>query len=574
MGVENHLQIGMKALQRHETARLKTIVDEVISEQRENLNFKGSATTFRSKLVEFGTIYFGGKKVFLDFLNNNRYTNAALGFVDSYIQENPEQVSEFLEEIEDEMGIKFSEVGFDRQTYANIIEAIKEQGAVGRKGGTGVLIDTVMDNLEKIVAPLLEEEEPEDPMSMDPEQIAEAMVSLFGEQKTTPQGVIRFMYSELEITPEGIRDAYKEDGFFGEKGVVKYMISTTLANGKDHIDKVLDEAKDDGLDLGLSAEIVAASYEKGGVWGKAGLVETAAIAAAKEIPVTSQYLYAFMLTKVLEGRKEKMMKQLEGKIAIPKEQLEKAIEKDISQKAAIFLRISNVPEELDKEQLVDVIGKNGLLGEDGLLGYLRKNTQAIFKTALDSEFIEDDEVKAFEEKLKDLAEMDSAKDILKNIATTGVATNYENFAASVGYKAEELGIKPAELLSDPQYADTMAQLMTVAYGSIKKAYEEKVGQIGLVPPAIDKALKAMDERDTSRENVTKVVKELLARVKEDADEGIFAKAGEALITRFVKTTIVERIRDYATLTQAFAEKYAATNKQEREAYIAQASPAE
>lgn len=530
-----YLRDGLNAIQEYKQENLRKGIDEVISALGGNLHFKGTAKNFKSKVLEFTNIGIGRKKSVLRFLNKNKYTKKALKFADLYAKEHPEEISRIIQEVESEAGIKLTDIGFDRNFYDNLLLSFQKEGVFGKNGGLKLIANTLMDNLEGVT---------------------DSFSNLFGDESVkglTLNEISELVSSELKITPAEIKESYKSNDF---SGVLKYVLDNAVINGSHHLESILTELEEEGIEHGLTPGRVVDIYNKGGFFSSGGIVETAGKIALKSVPGSEKYLYKGILGVALNNKKEKLKEQLKNSHPLASaDEIDKFVSKSIIEGIQKVVMLSELPEELSKENLINIYEKNGLLGDNGLFSYLSQNSSTIFENARMMGFVGEEDIKFF----SDYALKTSKIKSLKGIINT-TRTDYENLATNIAKKAEEIGIKPVELLREPQYIAQRKETIDASYGSVDKLYSQRYGQLSTIVPIVDKALKEIQKGDIDTDELIDEVSSMRP------DNKFLGEAFDAVVSKYLKRTIVQRITDYLTLTKGLVEQQIEFGKNELQAY--------
>jgi len=533
-----YLRDGLNAIQEYKQENLRKGIDEVISALDGNLHFKGTAKNFKSKVLEFANIGKKNKKSVLRFLNKNQYTKKALEFADLYAKENPEEISKIIQEVESEAGIKLTDIGFDRTFYDNLLFSLQKEGMVGKNGGLKLIADTLMDHLEGVTY---------------------SFSNLFGDESVkelTLNEIGEFVSSELKITPAEIKESYKRNDF---NGVLKYVLDNAVINGSHHLESILTELEEEGIEHGLTPGRVVDIYNKGGFLNRGGIVETAGKIALENVSGSEKYLYMGILGVALNNKKEKLKEQFKNShsFGVSSDEIDKFVYKSMIKGIQQVVMLSELPEELSKENLINISEKNGLLGDNGLFSYLSQNSSTIFENARMMELVGEEDIKFFSDYALKTSKIKSLKDVFK-INTT--RANYENLAVNIAKKAEEIGIKPVELLREPQYIAQRKETIDASYGSVDKLYSKTYSQLSTIVPMVDKALKEIQKGDIDTDELIDEVSSMRP------DNKFLGKAFDAVVSKYLKRTIVQRITDYLTLTKGLVEQQIEFGKNELQAY--------
>ncbi len=535
---EKYLEEGINAIKQYETENLRAGLDQTIHALEGDLNFKGTAKTFRSKVLEFTGIGLGGKKATRKFLNKNKYTNRALDFIDRYVKENPEDIKAIINEVEKEAGIELADIGIDKNFYDNLLVTLKKSGIFGKEGGLKLTSDTLIDNIEGAI---------------------DSFSKVFGDEYvkgTSINDIGQFLNSELKVTPEGIKESYKENGY---SGILNYTLDNVVINGAAHLEDLLYQLEVRGIDHGLTPAKIIDIYREGGLLGKNGIADTAAGLALGNIPGSEKYVYFGILKVALKNKSKKLKRQIKSSapFGAASDEIDNYVNNAINEGIKKLMRLSEQPAALSKGSLMEVYEEHGLLGENGLFSYLNQNSESIFEDARLVGMIEEEDIKSFNDFAQRMSKAQTLKEILNNYNNR---TDYETFAINLSKKADALGIKPVDLLRNPEYINDREAVIERSYGSASKLYSKRYGQLSSIVPIMDKVLAEVQKADIDTDELVEEVKALRP------DNKFLGKAFDAVVSRYLKRTIVQRTTDYLKLTKGLIEQQVDFGKKEVQKY--------
>ena len=532
---EQHLTEGIEALRQYETAKLAGAIDQVVATSGK-LHFKGTAKKFKSKVMEGAQIVFGGREATLQFLNKNKYYGKGLKIVNEYLEENPEIVEEMALRIETKTGISLEDNGFTGTLYKKMSKALVAQGLVGENGALTSLADTIVGNLDSIL-----------------DSYAGSLKKSPGFMKRKQKKVMDFI-ARSSITTEGIQNAYKESGFKGEKGVIKYLFDNALASSGPELDGLLAQLKMFGIEHGETSHTIIASYQANGFLGRRGLVEKIAEMGLK-VPGSDKFVYMGLLNLALDSKKKKIKAAM--KAQSPKgsdtTDIDKVVDKQYSD-IITKMASTGAPKEISQEKILEVYNANGLFGDSGLFSYITSNVKEIYADAVAASLVEENDVAKVSKAFSTFSKAKALKDLAKN-------SSYEKYAIAVARKSEELGITSLELLSNEAYVKEKKACILEGYDHLD-VYFAKMTQATDTLPLLDQAIDYLESGKLKTDELFESIKELL-NPRSQINQALVDLA-EPLITR----NTVHKVQDYLRLTRGLVQNYLDAKKDESALYEA------
>jgi len=552
---KQYLKEGITAISNYELSKLATAIDE-FSKTTEKLHFKGTVKNFKSKSLEISKIVLGGTSSMSKFLNKNKYYNQVIQLTQDYIATHPQEVQKFFTDIEQESGIKFSDIGFDNNFYNNFSTALKKQGLVGKPGALNVLSDTVIDNLDSIVDLVTNatKEKPKDyersylglKLGLKPRQWSSVKQS-----KTSAMGKKSLEFvANAGITVEGIQKAYATSGFSREKGVIGYITDSLIITSKPYADLLLMQLEFSGIKHGLTSDSLIDSYKKNGLFNKDGLIEKLAGIGMK-VPNFEIAVYNLLLTTALDDKKKKFNAELCKGLPFGDASIEmrKAVDKRYKTIVANIIA-TGTPDVISNEKLQKVFNTNGLYGKEGLLNYLNNNISNIYANAIAYGVMEESDTNLVKKIFSQLAMLDSFKDLLKPKETP-----QEKYAIAIAKKSEELKISPVQLLSDNKYISDKKLAIIEGYGSIDEYFKMSNAPQGLLP-YINQTLLTIELGVFTSEKTQELIS--IYRPK----GGILRYGFDKILGKVINKNIIEKTEDYLRLTKSFVDYNTAANQKE------------
>jgi len=527
---EQYLEEGLAAVREYDATLLAEKIDTIIVENEESLHFRGTGNTFKSKVIELDHVFLGGKKAIMSFMNKNKYNNSALKFIDSYVSEHPDEIQEIIQKIESDMKMPLSQIGFDRNLYDKLLEAIPKKGLIGNSGASGIVFDEIMEHLPDVV---------------------QVSSNILGSEDVfkgmTFDDVGEFLNTNLGMSVEGVQESYNlSNGLFSKNGVLKYLMDNTIINGVPHLEDTLVQLKNQGVDHDLTSEIIVDKYQENGLLGNQGLVEILGRAALESYPNSELIIYSKILSSAGSEKKKALKEDLKGKLGfmghIKSDDIEKLVEQKFAESVQTVIQYTEFPSAISKKNLLEVYDNHGLFGEEGVISYISNNSESILANAKKTGLLDDDDVKSFTESTKSVGNnLNSLKDIL---SVKVEKTDMEKYFIGLAMKAEELDITPKNLLNDSEYLVDLKDVIVEVYGSVDKKYQPEM--IESIVPYLDKGLSEIKSGKINQEVILNSIDELRL-------EGFFREAVDALAAKYVKKTVVQRVEDYLTLTKALIE---------------------
>lgn len=529
---EAYLKRGTEALKEYNLQIFEKHIDKAISDNSENLHFKGTAKNFKSKLLEFAGISLSETNDTLKFLNRNKYWNKAIDFAVSYAKENPDEVKELVSEIETEMENKLLDMGFNQEFYESLIKKLKKNGIFGKNGGAKLTLDNMFEHSEKV---------------------SESLSNMFGDDYLIGSFSIDRLgklMSEIKMTPSGAREAYKADGM---KGVMKYACDNLVFNGAPMLREQLAELDNGNVKFELTPEKIIDYYKQGGFFGKEGVAEKVGMLAYEKFPGSEEFVYYALLGAVMNNKKNKLKQGLEK--LHPDEDFRRRssdlVDEGIEQRIRIVLK-EEFPEILKKENLLKIYNENGFFGEKGVFAYLGENRHSIFKN---KEIFDGEDMTYFH---NIALQFSRAKSYLTMFEAKREKTDNEKYAIAIAKKADKLGITPIELLREPKYIKHKKKVIEEVYSSINNYYVLRYSQIPQAIPIMDNFLAKIKKQEPE-----KFLEEIMDF---RPNSKFFGRAFDMIYEKYAKKTLLDKVEDYVVLARAVMNEWHEFGKNEIKSY--------
>ena len=519
---KQYLKEGKKAIKKNNQNNLLRLVESTIKTSRDSITHKKSIENYKKLSNTLVRAIGTSPKDALKFLNNNQYLSQATFFVANYLKENPKEAESWIDDLESELSLDFSKLGFTKQTYDNAMFALQTNGFVGTPGALNVLVSTIMGNLRPIADEFLENHGYEDIAGMDIEDIAEIL-------------------SQIGINPEGITKSYETNGFgYENKGVLKYLVDNAITNGLPMLEPLLEQAKEEGFEHNLTTAQLIKAYQQNGLFAKRGFFETI-LGEALSNKLVSVMIYKQIISQSLSEQKTEMKKLLDinNPLADP-EQIATYANQKVEEMTITLLQQGGLLESLDDTPLGKVYAAHGLFSEEGVFAYLSESLNSTFDLAKEHELLTEERIKGVHSLLEGFSKSNSMLDI---VYRKNKRSKLDEYSISVAKKADELGVSPLEFLEDEKYALDRLSLGTVVNPGITiKFKDDDKNHISGAVEQLEKVLEVVQDTDMDADRLKR---ELYYGCP---DYKILESAVEAFGDRYIDDTFTERIADYLILT--------------------------
>ena len=232
---------------------------------------------------------------YLAALNKNPILDFCLGVIGESVFDNQEKINTFFRELKCGDGESLYDKGYDESFILRALSLSQKKGLLGKESGTEMMLDKVMNDLPDLV---------DAAAVKDPRIIAGLM-----------------MANSLEITPESLRDAYRQAGFKGKGGVIGNIITgiqnfpytkQLFESGKQKLEEKVN-GRNFKLDLsGLDLDECINAYRLFGLDGEQGVVNIALTHVLGNLEGFGGAIFSYYTLKFAEKDKKAVKTALEG----------------------------------------------------------------------------------------------------------------------------------------------------------------------------------------------------------------------------------------------------------------------
>lgn len=262
-----------------------------------------------------------------------------------------------------------------------------------------------------------------------------------------------------------------------------------------------------------------------------------------------------LLAVAMEDKKKKVKLELQKQMPLGGSisDIDKLVNKQFNNTITTLVG-TGVPVVISGEALKAVFNSNGLYGDKRLLRYFNNNIEEICSNAKAQGTIDDSDIAGAKKIFSQISNAESFKNLLKPQHTP-----YEKFAIAIVKKSAELGVNPADVLSDSKYLAAKKSAIVEGYGSMDDYIKAQKAVESFVP-YVQSFITQIETGKLKPENVYRLLEKLRPK------QGILKEAWSKLTSKMLSDTILLQTEDYLRLTKGLMEYTIAESNAEIKAY--------